>query len=205
MAIHKEMGKRAPKKTATGKFSTSEAVLTKYDKHPVVDKILSYRKVTKLKSTYLDALPELISPRTDRVHTSFSQTVAATGRLSSHDPNLQNIPIRGELGREIRKGFIPYNSTNLLVSADYSQVELRMMAHMSGDPNLIEAFEKGEDIHSTTAAAVFAVDLADVTAEHRRRAKAINFGIIYGISAFGLANQLSIPRSEAADPLPTSP
>ncbi len=197
LEIHRELGKRPPKRTATGQFSTTEAVLLKYEKHPVVNKILEYRKLTKLKSTYVDALPQLIRPRTGRVHTSFNQTIAATGRLSSSDPNLQNIPIRGERGREIRKAFIAGDPDSRILSADYSQVELRIMAHISGDEGLREAFLRGEDIHSTTAAAVFNVPLPEVTPEQRRKAKEVNFGIIYGISRFGLANRLDISPDEA--------
>ena len=197
LEIHKEIGKRAPKRTATGQFSTAEDTLMKYEKHPVVHKILEYRKMTKLKSTYVDALPLLISPRTGRLHTSFNQTIAATGRLSSSDPNLQNIPIRGERGREIRKAFIPADANSVILSADYSQVELRMVAHISGDEALKEAFVRGEDIHSSTAAAVFSVPIAEVTADMRRKAKEVNFGIIYGISRFGLAGRLDIGVDEA--------
>jgi DNA polymerase-1 len=197
LEIHKALNKRPPKRTATGQYSTSEDILRKYEKHPVVDKILAYRKLVKLKSTYVDALPQLISKRTGRLHTSFSQTVAATGRLSSSDPNLQNIPIRGELGREIRKAFIPASTDSLILSADYSQVELRMMAHISGDAALREAFERGEDIHSTTAAAIFNIPISDITPDQRRKAKEVNFGIIYGISRFGLASRLDIPADEA--------
>ena len=197
LEIHKELNKRPPKRTATGQYSTTEAILLKYEKHPVVNKILGHRKLVKLKSTYVDALPQLVTPRTGRVHTSFSQTIAATGRLSSSDPNLQNIPIRGEKGREIRKAFIPGDANSVILSADYSQVELRMMAHISGDEALREAFERGEDIHSTTAAAVFNVPIGEVTPDHRRKAKAVNFGIIYGISRYGLASRLEISAGEA--------
>ncbi|NIV15470.1 MAG: DNA polymerase I, partial [Aliifodinibius sp.] len=175
------------------------SVLLKYRQHPIVNKILEYRKVSKLKSTYVDALPLLISPRTGRLHTTFSQTVTATGRLSSSDPNLQNIPIRGERGREIRKAFIPAENGNYLLSADYSQVELRLMAHLSGDPALREAFLRDEDIHSSTAAAIFSVNTDEVTAELRRKAKEVNFGIIYGISRYGLASRLYIAVEEAEE------
>jgi DNA polymerase I len=165
--------------------------------HPLPGKIIEYREITKLKSTYVDSLPKLIHPETGRVHTSLSQTVAATGRLSSSDPNLQNIPIRTELGREIRAAFVAEKG-KILLSADYSQIELRVMAHFSKDPVLIEAFRNGEDIHARTAQEVFGVGPLAQTAEHRRAAKAINFGIIYGLSPFGLAQQLGIEQREAA-------
>ncbi len=197
LEIHRELSKRPPKRTPTGQFSTSESVLLKYEKHPVVHKILDFRKLAKLKSTYVDALPQLISPRTGRLHTSFNQTIAATGRLSSSDPNLQNIPIRGERGREIRKAFIPGDPGSYILSADYSQVELRIMAHISGDEGLKQAFLNGEDIHATTAAAVFNVPLDEVTPDMRRKAKEVNFGIIYGISRYGLASRLDIASDEA--------
>lgn len=199
LEIHKELGKKKPSRTPTGQYKTSEDVLMKYSDHPVVNKILDYRKVTKLRSTYVIALPKLISKRTGYLHTSFSQTVAATGRLSSSDPNLQNIPIRGELGREIRKAFIPRESGNLILSADYSQVELRMVAHISGDHGLQKAFLDGEDIHSSTAAAVFGVDIDLITPDQRRKAKEVNFGIIYGISRYGLASRLRISAQEAEE------
>lgn len=199
LEIHRELNKRKPARTATGQYSTTEAILLRYSEHPVVNKILEYRKLAKLKSTYVDALPALISPRSGRLHTSFNQTIAATGRLSSSDPNLQNIPIRGEVGREIRKAFIPGAPDHYILSADYSQVELRVMAHISGDEALKEAFARGEDIHSTTAAAIFDVPLEQVTAEQRRKAKEVNFGIIYGISRFGLADRLGISPDEAEE------
>lgn len=197
LAIHTELGKRKPARTPTGQYKTAEADLLKYQAHPLVDKILEYRKLTKLKSTYVDALPKLISKRTGHLHTSYNQTVAATGRLSSSDPNLQNIPIRGETGREIRKAFVPSAPGWVIFSADYSQVELRVMAHISGDPGLREAFEQGEDIHRATAAAVFGVAPGEVTPEQRRKAKEVNFGIIYGISRFGLAGRLGISNNDA--------
>jgi len=165
--------------------------------HPLPRKIIEYREISKLKSTYVDALPKLIHPETGRLHTSFSQTTAATGRLSSSDPNLQNIPIRTELGREIRAAFVAEKG-KILLSADYSQIELRVMAHFSGDPVLIDAFRNGEDIHARTAQEVFGVGPMAQNAEHRRAAKAINFGIIYGLSPFGLAQQLGIGQKEAA-------
>ncbi len=197
LQIHEDIDGKKPKRTPTGQYATSESVLQKYSSHPVVNKILEYRKLMKLKSTYVDALPKLISPRTGRLHTSFNQTVAATGRLSSSDPNLQNIPIRGERGREIRKAFIPANPADFILSADYSPVELQEMAHISGDPALREAFERGEDIHRTTAAAIFNILPDEVTPEHRRKAKEVNFGIIYGISQYGLASRLGITPDEA--------
>jgi DNA polymerase I len=187
------------RKTKTG-FSTDVGVLEAlHGQHPIVEKILEYRQLTKLKSTYIDALPTLIHPRTGRVHTSFNQTVAATGRLSSSDPNLQNIPIRTEIGRAIRKAFTTGASGSLLMSADYSQIELRVMAHVSGDESLTAAFRNDEDIHATTAAKVFGVDQRDVTKEMRRKAKEVNFGIMYGIGPFGLANRLEISQAEARD------
>jgi DNA polymerase I len=165
--------------------------------HPLPAKIIEYREIAKLKSTYVDSLPKLVHPETGRLHTSFSQTTAATGRLSSSDPNLQNIPIRTELGREIRAAFAAEKG-KLLLSADYSQIELCVMAHMSGDPVLVEAFRNGEDIHARTAQEVFGVGPMAQTPDHRRAAKAINFGIIYGLSPFGLAQQLGIAQKEAA-------
>ncbi len=189
-----------PKKTKTGQYSTSEDVLTKLaSRHPIIDKILEYRSLTKLKSTYVDALPALVNPRDGRIHTSYNQAVAATGRLSSNNPNLQNIPVRTERGREIRKAFVPRNKDYTLMSADYSQIELRIIAHLSGDKGMVEAFNKGMDIHTATAANVFGVDPEFVTRDMRRKAKTVNFGIIYGISAFGLSERLRIPRREAAD------
>ncbi len=187
------------KKTKTG-YSTDVAVLEALrGQHPIIERMLEYRQLTKLKSTYVDALPSLINPRTGRIHTSFNQTVALTGRLSSADPNLQNIPIRTELGRAIRKAFIPSDEGNLIMSADYSQIELRVMAHVSGDEGLIEAFTRGEDIHATTASKVFGVKPEEVTREMRRKAKEVNFGIMYGIGPFGLANRLEISQTEAKE------
>ena len=187
------------KKTKAGAYSTNEEVLQRVRaKHPIVDKILDYRGKQKLISTYLNALPQLINPRTGHIHTSFNQCVAATGRLSSSDPNLQNIPVRTEDGKEIRKAFIPEEG-QLFFSADYSQVELRIMAHLSGDEGLIEDFRLGHDIHAATAAKIFHKAIADVTREERSRAKTANFGIIYGITAFGLTERLGISRSEAKE------
>jgi DNA polymerase-1 len=186
------------KKTKTGQYATGEDVLQKLrNKHQIVTDILAYRELTKLKSTYVDALPTLINPRTGRLHTSFNQTVAVTGRLSSNNPNLQNIPIRTDRGREIRKAFVPRGEGWSLISADYSQIELRIVASISGDENMIKAFVENKDIHTATAAKVYNVEEKDVTFDMRRAAKAVNFGIIYGQSAFGLAENLSISRTEA--------
>ncbi|MES2794856.1 MAG: DNA polymerase I [Bacteroidota bacterium] len=188
------------KKTKTGQYATGEDILSKLEKdNPIIQNILDFRELQKLKSTYVDALPLLISKKDGRIHTSFNQAVAATGRLSSTNPNLQNIPIRTIRGREIRKAFIPRNEEFKIMSADYSQIELRIMAAVSGDASMTEAFNKGIDIHSTTASKVFGVELNEVTSEMRRRAKMVNFGIIYGISAFGLSQRLDIPRKEAAE------
>ncbi len=186
------------KKTKTGQYSTDEATLTKFEHdNPIIARILDYRELRKLKSTYVDALPVLINPNTGRVHTNYGQTVAATGRLASNNPNLQNIPIRTTRGKEIRKAFIPRNEEYTLLSADYSQVELRIIASLSGDENMCEAFLQGEDIHKATAAKVFGVPLSEVNKDMRSKAKAVNFGIIYGQGAFGLAQNLGIPRGEA--------
>jgi DNA polymerase-1 len=189
-----------PKKTATKQYQTGEDVLQKLvHKHPMVQLILDFRGLAKLKSTYVDTLPLLVSPVTGRIHTSYNQAVAATGRLSSTNPNLQNIPIKTERGREIRKAFVPRNEEYTLLSADYSQIELRIIASMSGDDAMKEAFRQGLDIHTATAANIFGVALADVDKDMRRKAKSVNFGIVYGISAFGLSEQLGIPRKEAAE------
>ena len=188
------------KKTKTGGYSTSEEVLEKLrSKHPIVDKLLEYRGIKKLLSTYIDALPELINPTTGKIHTSYNQAVTATGRLSSTNPNLQNIPVRDEMGREIRKAFIADNEECVFFSADYSQIELRIMAHLSGDPHMIDAFCEGEDIHAATAAKIYGLSPAEVSSDMRRKAKTANFGIIYGISVFGLAERLDIPRGEAKE------
>ena len=189
-----------PKMTKTKQFCTDEDYLQSFArKHRIVDLILEYRGVKKLLSTYVEALPQLVNRTTGRIHTSFNQAVTATGRLSSTNPNLQNIPVRDDMGRRIRKAFIPSDDDHLLLSADYSQVELRLMAHLSGDESLIAAFEHGEDIHAATAAKLFNKTLDEVTSEERRRAKTANFGIIYGISAFGLSQRLEIPRKEAKE------
>ena len=186
------------KKTKTGYSTNAETLEELRDRHPIVDKVLTYRMWTKLRSTYLEGIGALIRPATERVHTSFNQTVTATGRLSSSDPNLQNIPVRTEEGRAVRALFEPGEGYDLLLSADYSQIELRILAHMSGDATLIDAFRHGQDVHARTASEVFDVPLAEVTAEQRRRAKAVNFGIVYGLSDFGLARDLGIGRKEAA-------
>ena len=189
-----------PKKTKTGQYATGEEILTGLaNEHPIASKILDFRELQKLKSTYVDALPTLISKNDGRIHTSYNQAVAATGRLSSTNPNLQNIPIRTEKGREIRKAFVPRDEDHILMAADYSQIELRIMADFAKDTSMIEAFKNGRDIHATTASKIFKVDLADVDGDMRRKAKTANFGIIYGISAFGLSQRLGIPRKEAAD------
>ena len=188
------------KKTKTGQYATGEDVLSKMAaKHKIVDDILNFREFTKLKSTYVDAIPALINPKTGRIHTSYAQAVAVTGRLSSTNPNLQNIPIRSERGREIRKAFVPRDPSRVLVSADYSQIELRIVAAISGDPNMCEAFKQGKDIHTATAAKVYGINEGDVTKEMRYKAKSVNFGIIYGQGAFGLADNLGISRTEAKE------
>ncbi len=188
------------KKTKTGQYMTGEEVLSKLEaEHEIASLILDFRELQKLKSTYVDALPALISPKTGRIHTSFMQAVTATGRLSSKDPNLQNIPIRTVRGREIRKAFIPRDENHLILSADYSQIELRIMAAFSKDESMLDAFNNGLDVHKATAAKVFHVPLEEVTSDMRRKAKTVNFGIIYGVSAFGLAAQLAISRTEAKE------
>jgi DNA polymerase-1 len=189
-----------PKKTKTGQYTTNEEVLDQLaTEHEIARVLLDYRTASKLKSTYVDALPEFISKKTGRIHTSFSQAVTTTGRLASSDPNIQNIPVRTEQGQEIRRAFVAGSKDFTLLAADYSQIELRIMAHLSGDPSMKQAFVSGEDIHTATAARVFGVARADVTSDMRRKAKMVNFGIIYGISAFGLAQRLRIPRKEAAE------
>ena len=185
------------KKTKSGQYSTSEDVLENLrGKHPVVEKILEHRGIKKLLTTYIDALPQLINPATGKIHTSFNQTITATGRLSSSNPNLQNIPIRDENGKEIRKAFIPDDGC-LFFSADYSQIELRIMAHLSNDRNMIHAFQSGDDIHAATAAKIYKTDIGNITREQRSKAKTANFGIIYGISVFGLAERMNVDRKEA--------
>jgi DNA polymerase-1 len=188
------------KKTKTGQYATGEEILSKLaNEHEIAEAILEYRQMVKLKSTYVDALPTMINPKTGRVHTTYNQFVAATGRLSSINPNLQNIPIRTARGREIRKAFVPRDENHVILSADYSQIELRIMAAFSQDASMIEAFKQGRDIHATTAAKIFKVPLEEVTTDMRRKAKTANFGIIYGISVFGLSQRLAIPRSEAKE------
>ena len=188
------------KKTKTGQYQTGEDVLLALaSKSDIVRDILDFRQLLKLKSTYVDALPLMVNPKTGRIHTSYNQAVAATGRLSSQNPNLQNIPIRTERGREVRKAFIPRDENHVLLSADYSQIELRIIAEISQDPNMLDAFAKNLDIHTATAANVYGIALEEVTSEQRRNAKAVNFGIIYGQSAFGLSQSLGIPRKEASD------
>ena len=193
-----------PKKTKTGQYSTAEDVLSYLaPKHAIIQHVLDYRGLTKLKSTYVDALPLQIEPATGRVHTDYMQTVAATGRLSSNNPNLQNIPIRTERGRQVRKAFVPRNTDFTLLAADYSQIELRIIAALSEEENMIKAFQEGQDIHASTAAKVFNVALEDVTREQRSNAKTVNFGIIYGVSAFGLSNQTELSRGESKELIDT--
>ena len=193
-----------PKKTKTGQYQTNEDVLSKLiHEHEIVPKILDYRTLKKLKSTYVDTLPDLVNPKTNRLHTSYMQTVAATGRLSSNNPNLQNIPIRDARGREIRKAFVPRDNNYTLLAADYSQIELRIIAALSKDENMLKAFNEGKDIHTATAAKVFNVALEEVDRNMRGKAKAVNFGIIYGVSAFGLAQNLNISRTEAKEIIDT--
>ena len=199
--LFEKLNIKAPaKKTKTGQYPTGEEVLQKIiNENPIVQQILDYRSLTKLKSTYVDALPSLVNPHDGLIHTSFNQAVTATGRLSSNNPNLQNIPVRTDKGREIRKAFVPRDNNHILLAADYSQIELRIIAHLSGDQAMQSAFREGLDIHADTAARVYGVDIKDVTSEMRRNAKAVNFGIIYGMSAFGLAERLKISRSEASE------
>ncbi|NHF58396.1 DNA polymerase I [Flavobacteriaceae bacterium TP-CH-4] len=193
-----------PKKTKTGQYSTAEDVLSYLAKdHEIIQNVLEYRGLTKLKSTYVDALPEQVEPSTGRVHTDYMQTVAATGRLSSNNPNLQNIPIRTERGRQVRKAFVPRDENHVLLAADYSQIELRIIAALSDETTMIEAFRNGEDIHASTASKVFNVPISEVTREQRSNAKTVNFGIIYGVSAFGLSNQTDLSRSEAKELIDT--
>ncbi|MCU0392080.1 MAG: DNA polymerase, partial [Thermoflexibacter sp.] len=187
-----------PKKTKTGQYATGEEILATLTEHQIVREIQDYRQMLKLKSTYIDALPTLVSKKDGLIHTSYNQAVAATGRLSSNNPNLQNIPIRTERGKEIRKAFVPRNPDFVVVSADYSQVELRIMASFSKDTAMVEAFRQGKDIHTATASKIFKVPENEVSSDMRRKAKTANFGIIYGISAHGLSQRLNIPRKEAA-------
>lgn len=195
-----KIGGNKQKKTKTGQYATGEEVLSYLAlTNPIVQDILEWRQLVKLQNTYVDALPLQVEPKTGRVHTDYMQTVAATGRLSSNNPNLQNIPIRTERGRQVRKAFIARDENHTLVSADYSQIELRIIAALSGDPEMVRSFQNGEDIHASTAAKVFNVPLAEVTREQRSHAKTVNFGIVYGVSAFGLSNQTSLSRSESKD------
>ncbi|MCD8313086.1 MAG: DNA polymerase I, partial [Bacteroidales bacterium] len=191
------------KKASEGKrysYSTDEETLTALaDRHPIINEILEYRGIRKLLSTYLEPLGNYISPRTGKIHTTFNQALTATGRLSSSKPNLQNIPVRTERGREIRRAFVPSHPDGVILSADYSQIELRVMAHLSGDEHMVRAFRENKDIHTITASRLFGVDLQDVTPEQRRKAKTANFGMIYGISAFGLSQRLKVSRKEAKE------
>ena len=193
-----------PKKTKSGQYATGEEILSKLAlKHPIVKHILEWRGLVKLKNTYIDSLPNEVSPVTGRIHTTYSQTVAATGRLSSNNPNLQNIPVRTERGQQVRKAFVPRNSDYVLLSADYSQIELRLIAEMSGDEEMKSSFLRGEDIHRSTAAKVFKLPLEEVTREQRNYAKTVNFGIIYGVSSFGLSQQTDLSRTEARELIET--
>ncbi len=195
--LFEKMNLPSVKKTKTG-FSTDMQVLTELaGADPIINLIIDYRQLTKLKSTYIDALPRLVNPKTHKIHTTYNQTIAATGRLSSTDPNLQNIPVRSELGREIRKAFVPSSPDGLIISADYSQIELRVMAYFSQDPNLIEAFKEGKDIHAATASKLFGIEIDKVDSQMRRTAKTVNFGIMYGLGSYGLSQRLRIPRKEA--------
>ena len=188
------------KLTKTKAVSNREEVLSKLvDKHPIVRLILEYRSLTKLKSTYIDALPLLVNPKTKKIHTTFNQTVTSTGRLSSVNPNLQNIPIRTQRGKEVRKAFVASDKDWVILSADYSQIELRIIASISGDENMITSFNNDEDIHAVTASHIYNIPVGQVTDEMRRQAKTVNFGIIYGISAFGLADRLRVPQRVAID------
>lgn len=198
-----KLGLKATKKTKTGYSTDAQSLENLRGEHEIIEALLTYRQASKLKSTYADALPELISPITGKIHTTYNQTVASTGRLSSIDPNLQNIPIRTELGKEIRKAFVPSDSQHIILSADYSQIELRIMASMSGDPGLTEAFTHGEDIHRSTAARVFMLPPSEVTPDMRRKAKEVNFGILYGIGAFGLKTRLGITNQHAKEIIET--
>ena len=189
-----------PKKTKTGQYSTAEDILSYLAKdHPIVAKILEWRSLQKLENTYVSALPNDLNPRTQRIHTVYNQAVAATGRLSSNNPNLQNIPIRTPRGQQIRKAFIPRDKDHILMAADYSQIELRIIAALSKDPAMVNAFKNNEDIHASTAARVFHVPPEEVTREQRSNAKTVNFGIIYGVSAFGLSQQTNLNRSESKE------
>jgi DNA polymerase-1 len=198
--LYGELGLQPGKKTPKGELSTDASVLEKLrDEHPIVDGILSWRELDKLNSTYLEALPKLVDPSDGRVHTTFNQAAAATGRLSSTNPNLQNVPVRSELGRQIRRAFVPGEAGQVLLVADYSQIELRVLAHLSGDEGLRAAFAAGDDVHAATAAAVFGLPIDQVDGELRRRAKAVNYGLAYGMNAWGLAQRLDIAPDEAQE------
>jgi DNA polymerase-1 len=198
--LYGDLGLQPGKKTPKGELSTDASVLEKLrDAHPIVDALLSWRELDKLNSTYLESLPKLIDPGDGRVHTTFNQAAAATGRLSSTNPNLQNVPIRSELGRQIRQAFIPGGPDHVMLVADYSQIELRVLAHLSGDEGLREAFARGDDIHAATAAKVFGLPIDQVDGELRRRAKMVNYGLAYGMNAYGLAQRLDIAPDEAAE------
>jgi DNA polymerase-1 len=194
---------RKGKKTKTGFSTDAQALEYLRNEHEIVGHILDFRQVSKLKSTYADALPNLIEPETGRIHTTFNQSVASTGRLASNDPNLQNIPIRSDLGKEIRKAFVPRDKNHVILSADYSQIDLRIMASISGDEGLGKAFKNKEDIHRSTAALVFMVDPKDVTPDMRRKAKEVNFGILYGIGPFGLKTRLGVSQTHAKEIIDT--
>jgi DNA polymerase-1 len=199
VVLYEKLGLSPGKRTSKGQLSTDASVLEKLrDQHPIIDALLQYRELSKLKSTYLDALPPLVDPATGRIHTTFNQVGAATGRLSSVNPNLQNIPVRGETGRQIRKAFVAAEGLTLIV-ADYSQIELRVMAHLSGDEGLAEAFASDQDIHAATAGKVFGLPPDQVDAELRRRAKVVNYGLAYGMNAYGLAQRLGIAPDEAQE------
>jgi DNA polymerase-1 len=200
--LYDKLGLKTTRRTKSGLSTDARALQQLVDQHPFVPKLLEYRELSKLKNTYVDALPPLVDPEDGRVHTTYDQTVAATGRLSSTNPNLMNIPIRTELGKQIRRAFIA-EAGNVLLSADYSQIELRVMAHLSGDPILIEVFESGEDIHTATGSRVFGVEADKLTTKHRSTAKMINYGLAYGMGAPGLAERLNIPRDEAEDIMDT--
>src|SRR5204862_801562 len=198
--LYEKLGLSPGRRTSKGALSTDADVLEKLrDQHPIVDSLLTYRELSKLKSTYLDALPPLVSGRDGRIHTTYNQVGAATGRLSSVNPNLQNIPVRGETGRQIRRAFIPGGPDRSLLVADYSQIELRVMAHLSGAEALAEAFAAHTEIHSATAAKVFGLPLDQVDPELRRRAKVVNYGLAYGMNAFGLASRMGIAPDEAQE------
>ena len=190
-----ELGLPTTRRTKSGYSTDANALESLKGMHPVVDKILDYRQVTKLKSTYVDALPEMVNPRTGRIHTSYHQTGSATGRVSSSDPNLQNIPVRTEMGRQVRRAFVADAECQLL-SADYSQIELRVLAHLSQDESLLEAFRRGEDIHAATAGQMFGVPLNEVDSDQRRIAKILNFGVIYGLGPYGISQQTGFSREE---------